>query len=159
MISASGSSRLWRRSSSELVDMVRPVMSGSVGSVAVAHARRVPPLLITCNYIIARGMHVARGNRGGSPFRDHCTIQLTSIITLQLHDLFCSCFESPKKTFETMLVSSKLFPEATKSSNVHTLVLRNGKRSVLVLLPKTYQVRKLFVICAAAFYSNVFRNY
>lgn len=44
-----------------------------------------------------------------------------------------------------MLVSSKLFPEATKSSTAHTLVLRHGTRLVLILLPKTYQVSNLLV--------------
>ena len=41
-----------------------------------------------------------------------------------------------------MIVSSKNFPEATESSTVHTLVLQYGTKSVLVLLPKTYQVRQ-----------------
>lgn len=36
-------------------------------------------------------------------------------------------------------MSSKSFPEATKCSTAHTLVLRYGTRSVLVLLPKSYQ--------------------
>jgi len=38
-----------------------------------------------------------------------------------------------------MLVSSKSFPDKTKSSTMHTLVLSYGPRHVLVLLPKTYQ--------------------
>ncbi|KAI0301731.1 hypothetical protein B0F90DRAFT_292109 [Multifurca ochricompacta] len=38
-----------------------------------------------------------------------------------------------------MLVSSKHFPEATEMSDNHTLILRHGSRSVLVLLPESYQ--------------------
>ena len=42
-----------------------------------------------------------------------------------------------------MLVSSEVFPASsggTKSSTIHTLVLRYGPRHVLVLLPKSFQV-------------------
>ncbi|KAI9507748.1 hypothetical protein F5148DRAFT_75533 [Russula earlei] len=48
-----------------------------------------------------------------------------------------------------MLVSSNLFPDGTKSSTMHTLVLRYGPRHVLVLLPKTYQ--ELLAITCSAF--------
>ncbi|KAI0288678.1 hypothetical protein BC826DRAFT_1036238 [Russula brevipes] len=48
-----------------------------------------------------------------------------------------------------MFVSSKLFSEATKTSTMHTLVLRYGPRHVLVLLPKTFQ--ELLTTTRAAF--------
>ncbi|KAN0137864.1 hypothetical protein V8E53_004348 [Lactarius tabidus] len=48
-----------------------------------------------------------------------------------------------------MLVSSKDFPESTIPSKRHTLVLRHGTRSVLVLLPRTY--RELLTITRSVF--------
>ena len=53
--------------------------------------------------------------------------------------------KTPKSAFP-MLVSSKPFPERTKCSTIQTLVnvvIQHGAKLVLVILPKTFQVRAI----------------
>ena len=73
--------------------------------------------------------------------RDRGSTCASSIPNTTVIHLPRNCIEKGLQIAAIMLVKSNVFPRETTASDMDTIVLRHGPRHVLVLLPKTYQVR------------------